>query len=170
VLNVAIAQIVGVFGVRGELKCRPTSAGAEAMLRTRRCFLDAEGKQSLTIDKARRHHGQLVLELGGVATMEAAQALVGVTLYLPREELKLATDEFLDEDLIGLRLLDPAGRSLGVVAGVEHYPAHDCLVIDPGRALVPLVRAFVQRIDLVRREITMDLPTGLLDGREAEEA
>ncbi|HTV72579.1 MAG TPA: ribosome maturation factor RimM [Candidatus Acidoferrales bacterium] len=168
--NVAIAQIIGVFGVRGELKCRPTSAGADAMVQARRCFLDSEGKGQVTITHARRHHGQLILTLGDVGTVEAAQALVGASLYLPREELALAPDEYLDDDLVGLRLLDPTGRALGTVAGVEHYPAQDCLVIEPGRALVPLVRDFVRAIDLAQREITMDLPVGLLDTREAEEA
>ncbi|HEY0798491.1 MAG TPA: ribosome maturation factor RimM [Candidatus Baltobacteraceae bacterium] len=169
-LNLPIAQIVGVFGLRGELKCRPTSAGEDAVDSGVACFLDAEGARSLTIAHARRHHGQLLISIDGVESVEAAQVLVGTTLYLPKEDLRLRDGEYLDEDLVGLRVIDPQGVELGIVGGIEHFPAQDCLVVGPARALVPLVRAFVRNIDLVAGSITMDLPKGLLDSGDAEEA
>ncbi len=74
----------------------------------------------------------------------------------------LGPDEYLDADLIGLRLLDEKGTELARVVGVEHYPAQDCLVVEPGRALVPLVKAFIKRIDVDDGVIVTELPEGLL--------
>jgi 16S rRNA processing protein RimM len=170
VANLAVAHIAGVFGIRGELKCRPTSVGTEAIESGRRCFFDAEGKRPVTIRGTRRHLQQLLVAFEGVSTVEAAQAFVGATLYLPREEIPLGANEFFDDELIGIRVLDPAGTELGVVVAIEHYPAQDCLVLEPGRILIPLVRAFVVAIDVAQRSITMDLPRGLIDTLEAEEA
>ncbi|HEX3469012.1 MAG TPA: hypothetical protein VHT05_13120, partial [Candidatus Elarobacter sp.] len=59
---------------------------------------------------------------------------------------------------------------LGEVVAVEHYPAQDVLLVGPQRAMVPLVRAFVRAIDIGARRISVDLPAGLLDPRDADEA
>jgi 16S rRNA processing protein RimM len=75
----------------------------------------------------------------------------------------LEPGEYLDADLIGLRLIDASGKLLGEVVGIEHFPAQDCLVVGPQRALVPMVKAFIGAIDLEARTIAVgDLPEGLL--------
>jgi 16S rRNA processing protein RimM len=160
---VPFARIVGVFGVRGELKCTTTSAGQNVLSAGKEYALDAEGRRKVRCIGVRRQQNRQVLALDNVTTPEAARALVGSELFAERSELKLEPDEFLDDDLIGLRLFDIAGDELGTVVGVEHLPAQDCLVVGPKRALVPLVSAFVRSIDLDRRAIVVDLPAGLLD-------
>lgn len=164
-----IARLVGVLGLRGELKCRLTSVGEGTIEVRREFFLSPLGERSVIVSKVRRHHQQCVLSLQGVESVEAARELVGMQLYLPREQIVLSQGEFLDDDIVGARLVDMQGLELGVVSGVEHYPAQDCLVVGPGRALVPLVKAFVQKIDIEQRRIIVTLPPGLLDQREAEE-
>ena len=142
---------------------RPTSVGEEAIVAGRACFLSADGTGSVVLAEVRRHHRQVLVRFQGVENIEAAQALVGMQLFVPREEIVLSPGEFLDEDIVGMRMLDPEGKELGWVCGVEHYPAQDCLVVEPGRALVPLVKAFVREIDLEERRIVVALPPGLLD-------
>jgi len=150
--------------VRGELKCAPTSLGEDAIVAGREYARDAAGTgERLRCTKARRHHARLVVEFEGVTTVERAQQLIGTELFTERENVELAPGEYYDGDLIGLRLLDEAGRELGSVVGVEHFPAQDCLVVGPGKALVPLVKAFVRDIDLDARTIVMSLPAGLLE-------
>ena len=165
-----VARLVGLFGISGEFKCRPSSAGEEAVTADRVFFLDPEGKRALTTTMVRRHHKRMIVKLSGIETLEAAQPLVGSTLYLPREQIHVREGEFLDHDLIGLRLCDLEGRELGVVRSVEHYPAQDCLLVEPGHALVPLVRAFILDIDTAQGQIIVSLPEGLLDQQHAEEA
>jgi 16S rRNA processing protein RimM len=166
----AVARLTGLFGVHGELKCRPSGAGEEAIVEHREFFLDPQGKRAVVPTIVRRHHKRIVLKLRGVESIDAARPFVGATLYLPREQVILREGEFLDEDLVGARLFDPQGKELGTVSGVEHYPAQACLVVEPGRALLPMVRAFIKEIDIAARRIVVTLPEGLLDPREAEEA
>jgi 16S rRNA processing protein RimM len=163
-----VAQFVGVFGIHGELKIQPSSAGEDAIVADRIFFLDPAGKRSVVPTMVRRRHKRIVVKLSGVESVEAAKLLVGTNLYLPREHIPLRDFEFLDQDLIGMSLYDTQGQPLGTVRGVEHYPAQDCLLVEPGHVLIPLVRAFVRKIDLVKRCITIMVPEGLFDSDRAE--
>jgi 16S rRNA processing protein RimM len=167
---VAVARLDGLFGIRGELKCRATSAGAALIEAGRRFSLDERGEREVTIAQVRRHHGRFVVTLEDARDAIAAQAFVGCRLFVARESVALEAGEFLEDDLAGVRLLDEAGRELGRVVRVEHYPASDCLVVSPGNALVPMVREFILRVDLETGTMTVRLPDGLLDAELAEEA
>jgi 16S rRNA processing protein RimM len=154
---------VGIFGLHGELRCRPGAFGEDPLEAGRSYALAPQGEaRRLQCFAVRRHHDRLLLSFEGVATPEAARELIGGELFAERDEIELGHDEYFDADLIGLRLLDEAGKELGKVVGVEHYPAQDCLVVEPGRALVPLAKAFVRAIDLAARTIVVALPEGLL--------
>jgi 16S rRNA processing protein RimM len=129
-------------------------------------FTLGEGAAARTLRcrSVRRHHEKLLLAFEGIDTPEAARELAGRNVHAELEDAPLGPNEYLDADLVGLRLLDEGGRDLGrVVVAVQHYPAADCLVVDPGGSLVPLVKAFVRNIDLDAGTIATALPEGLLD-------
>ena len=88
--------------------------------------------------------------------------MLGASLWSERSEAQLAEGEYLDEDLIGCRLLQD-DRVLGSVVAVRHYPAQDVLELEGGR-LIPLVGAFVREIDLDARVVRVEVPPGLLEG------
>jgi 16S rRNA processing protein RimM len=162
--GVSVGKLVGVFGIKGELKCLPSGVGLDTIVPGREFATGAaDASRRLLCTSARRHHERLVVSFEGVATVEDAQALVGCELFAERDDVELGPGEYLDRDLIGLRLLDPDGHELGAVVGVEHFPAQDCLVVGAGRALVPLVRAFAPAIDLKAGTIVMTLPEGLIE-------
>jgi len=169
---VVAARLGATFGVHGELACLPTRIGEDALragLRVRAEAHSGEG-DDVTIAAIRHHHGRLLVALEGVATVEEARALTGRSLLIARDAVVLRDGEYLDDDLVGLRLEDEAGGALGVVSGVRHFPAQDCLVVGPGNAFVPLVRAFIREVDVAGGRIVVSLPPGLLDERLAEEA
>jgi len=162
-VKVVVGRLTGVFGVRGELKCRPAPAGAAAFAAGRSYALGASpGARELRCRSVRHHHEKLLVAFEGIDSPEAARALTGSELYADQGEAELGPDEYRDADLVGLRLLDEAGRELGSVTAVRHLPAQDCLVVGTQGALVPLVKAFVRRIDLESGTIVTSLPEGLL--------
>jgi 16S rRNA processing protein RimM len=165
VSKAAVGRLTGVFGVRGELKCRPTPLGTGAFGPGKTFALGSlADAREVRCTGMRRHHERLLLAFEGFATPEAARELVGAELYAEIEPAKLAADEYLDADLIGLRLIASDGRELAHVVAVRHFPAQDCLVVEPGGALVPLVKAFVTAIDIRAGTIGVTLPEGLLEG------
>lgn len=165
-----VGRIAGVFGIRGELKCDPTSAGRTLFSAHERFRLRlADGSpEDVEITAIREHKGRLLIRLGGVESATEAERYSGATFYASRERIELDTGEYLDVDLAGCMLYDPHGKALGLVERVEHYPSSDMLVVH-GK-LVPMVEAFIQSVDVARKTIVADLPAGLLDEENAEEA
>jgi 16S rRNA processing protein RimM len=160
---IAVAKLVGVFGIRGELKCRAEPGHEDALAPGREYALGSEpDARRLTCTGLRHHHKRRLIAFAEIATPEEARQYVGRELYAQSVATPLAPNEYPVADLIGLQLLDEAGRKLGEVVGIEHFPAQDCLQIGPERALVPLVAAFVRAIDLEAGTIVMRLPEGLL--------
>jgi 16S rRNA processing protein RimM len=162
--------VAGVFGLRGELKIVASRIGDDALaegLQVRAHLPDGTSR-ALRIRSLRRHQGRPLLAFDGIDDANAAQTLVGATLAIDRASVRLARGEYFDDDLVGCALVDADGVVLGKVRAVEHYPAQDVLLV--GRAIVPLVRAFVKKVDVAAKQIVVDVPPGLLNDAEAEEA
>lgn len=150
--------------MRGELKIDASRIGADALapgLRVR-----ANGEE-YAVAEVRFHKGRPLVRFSGIDDATAAETLVGATLFVARADAALGEGEFFDDDLTGCVLVDADDRELARVLAVEHYPAQDMIRTD--RGLVPLVRAFITRVDVAAKRIHVRLPPGLIDGR-AEEA
>ncbi len=160
--DLPIGRIAGIFGLRGELKCDPTTSGRTIFSpgATLRCTIDGHS-QELTLESVREHKGRLLVRFAGVGDATSAQTLIGAMFFAPRERLDVAADEYLDIDLAGCEVFGMDGKRYGTVERVEHYPLNDMLIVD-GRML-PMVKAFIREIDIVARRIVVDVPPGLLD-------
>jgi 16S rRNA processing protein RimM len=176
--DVNAGRVAGVFGLRGELKVAPSRIGDDALdagVEVRASLADGTVR-ALRVRALRRHQGRPLVSFDGVDDATSAQALVGAMLAIARDDVVLDAGEYFDDDLVGCALVDAGGVVVAEVVAVEHYPAQDVLVValprerGAGRAMVPLVRAFVKNIDVRARRISVELPPGLLDSQEAEEA
>ncbi|MGB6986750.1 MAG: ribosome maturation factor RimM [Candidatus Aquilonibacter sp.] len=155
-----VGRIAGLFGVRGELKCDPTSAGRALFVPGAQLRCAGE---MVTIESVREHKGRLLITLAQAHDATEAERFIGATFVASREELDVEPGEYLDVDLVGCAVVDANGTPYGAVERVEHYPASDMLVV--GGRLLPMVGAFIKNIDIKKREIVVDdLPHGLLDG------
>jgi len=172
--DVNAGRLAGVFGLRGELKLAASRIGDDALHAGSavRATLGDGVSRELRLRSLRRHAGRPLVAFDGVDDAAAARMLVGATLWIARDGVALGDGEFFDDDLVGCALVDANGRELARVRGVEHYPAQDVLIVDVGAraAMVPLVRAFVRNVDVAAKRIVVELPDGLLDARDAEEA
>lgn len=160
--EVAVGRIAGAFGLTGELKCDPTSAGRSVFTlgAQLRCARGAESR-AIRITGVRPHRERLLIRVAGVDDPEAAKAYAGALLFAPRERIELQSEEYFADDLLGCVVRGVDGSNYGIVERVEHYPASDMLIVD-GR-MIPMVRAIVTEVDLARRRIVVDPPPGLLD-------
>lgn len=160
--EIPVGRLVGLFGVRGELKCDPTPVGRDLLAAGER-FVAVHGNtvRAVTIASIRPHKGRVLVRFEQIADANAAAALVGWELRAERSRVRLAPGEYLSDDLIGCTVYDAAGTALGDVRAVEHYPASDMLVVRGG--MIPLVRAFVREIDITARRIVVEIPDGLLE-------
>jgi 16S rRNA processing protein RimM len=161
VTEIEVGRIAGVFGLHGELKCDPTSAGRIVFSAgtTLRCERD-QSSSPIRLSQVRPHKGRLLIRIEGVDDADAAGEFVGAALYAPRQDVVLNEGEYFDEDLVGCAVWGTDDTPYGTVERVEHYPAGDMLVV--AGHLVPMVRAIVCEIDLAGHRIVIDPPSGLL--------
>lgn len=104
--------------------------------------------------------GGVRLTLDGVADRNRSEALVGATLWAPRESLGalLGEDEWLDTDLLGLDVVTGDGVALGKLTEVIATGANDVYVVtaeDGGEALVPAVGHALLDVNLETRRMTV---------------
>ena len=145
---VTLAAITGAHGIRGEVKLKIFADD----LASYRLFNGGTLKLvSLRQDIAR---------FEGVADRNAAEAMRGTALTVPRSSLPpLGEGEYYHADLIGLPACSETGEPLGTVVAVENYGASDLVEIERAggrRFLVPLTPQAVPHWD--ERELVVADP------------
>lgn len=161
---VRLATVVAAHGVKGafRLRCfteRPESVAAYGPV------CDERGRELFALEVLHRVPGGVVARAAPVADRDAALALRGRSLYVPRARLpEPGEDEFYQEDLLGLEAVDPEGRRLGRVVAVLDHGAGEILELETERGRLidlPFTRAVVPRVDLAAGRLTVVTPAGL---------
>ena len=166
---VAIGEVTRAHGIRGEVRVIPLTDDPKRFHRLVECVLwDAsrDERETRRIATARRHGEAVVIRLEGCETPEAAAALSGRLLALPREEaLPTPAGRFYEWQLEGCEVLKEDGHTIGRVSRIEHAPAQDLWVVSDGATehLVPAVPEIVVEVDLAARRVVIRPPEGLLD-------
>lgn len=166
-----VGHITGAYGIAGGIRVSPYSPDADALLQVKTWWLDKPALRPVKVRTARLHSGDVVATLADVKDRDAAEALKGATISIPRSEFPaLPEDEYYWTDLIGMDAVNLQGEALGKVADMMHNGAQSILRIMPGHApsddlatkdkaqerLVPFVDQFVKEVDLAGKKITLD--------------
>ena len=170
-MRLVVARVGRAHGIRGEVTVEVrTDAPQERFVPGVRLHVTGEhalrGLDAVTLAGVRDHNGTLLLTFDEVLDRTAAEALRGAVLEADVPDDVDEPDAWYDHQLVGLRVLDPAGAELGQVVAVEHPPAQDLLVVrrpDGARRLVPFVTALVPTVDVAGGTLVVDAPPGLLD-------
>jgi 16S rRNA processing protein RimM len=163
---VVMGQVLTPWGVRGWVKVRPYSEATGALVGHATWWVrpaDGSEWQPRSRLEARVHADTVVARLEGVESREAALAMRGFEIAVPRAELPAAAaNEIYQADLVGLAVVNREGVALGTVAGVVEHGAHPLLVVarpDGERGaqrLIPYVPVHIDGIDLAARRIDVD--------------
>jgi 16S rRNA processing protein RimM len=102
-----------------------------------------------------------ILRLSGCDSREAAEALRGSDLFVPRSAAPpLGEDEFWADELVGCAVVD-GDQPIGTVRRLLAYPSCELLEVDRGEGgrdlLVPLVRDAIRAVDVEARVIDVAL-------------
>lgn len=161
--RVLLGRIVGVHGVRGAVKLESFTEPRTAIFGYRPWLLERGPDRFDEVPGAQGHaQGKgIVATLAGVADRDAAAALAGVNIWVPREALpKLAPGEVYQADLEGLQVVNEAGDDLGRVSHLFDNGAHNVLVTRDAagrQRLIPyVVEVYVKSVDLDAGCITVD--------------
>jgi len=106
----------------------------------------------------------VILELDGVEDRDTAESLRGSDVLVEREVLEpLGEGLYYATDLIGLEVVDTAGRSLGRLREVFDNGAHEVYVVGEGddEILLPVIDGVVIEVDPEAGRVVVAPPEGL---------
>jgi 16S rRNA processing protein RimM len=163
--RICLGQIGAAHGVGGEVRLRSFTSDPQAIA----CYgaLETEDGRVLRIESLRPAKNHFVARLAGICDRSAAAELTNVKLYVPRDRLPEPdqADEFYYADLVGLAVVDPAGKSLGTVVAVHNFGAGDLIEVrreaGGNTELVPFNETTVPVVDVASGRIVVDPPDGL---------
>jgi 16S rRNA processing protein RimM len=163
---VALAEVARPHGLAGELRLKVYNLDSDILLRRPPVVLrlpDAAVRE-VRITAARAVDKAVLVKLAGVDDRDAAEALRGAELCVPRASLPPPEEgEFYACDLEGAEAV-LAGEPVGRVLELRSYPTCDVLVVErPGGTSleVPLLDAYVGRVDPERGVVELVTIEGL---------
>jgi len=157
---ITVGRLHGAFGVRGEVKLESYTAPERAIADYQPWTLrDARGNERVCEGAKVREGGKgLVASVPGIADRDAADALRGVEVLVPRSVLPApAPGQYYWVDLEGLRVVNLDGVEFGTVSHVFNNGANDVLVTHGERErMIPFVQPdFVTAVDVEAGVITV---------------
>ena len=177
---IEVGRILDAWGVKGWLKILPHSTLPEALFSAKSWFLQApdvkfrpgfnafSGTVAINVDEAKTHSDSVVAKIAGLDDRDAAEALRGCRIFLPRSSFPAATkDEYYWVDLIGLKVVNREGVVLGCVRDLMATGPHSVLCVEYATTredgsntvderMIPFVAVYVDAVDLSARSITVD--------------
>jgi len=159
--TITVGRLHGAFGVRGELKLESFTVPETAILRYQPWTLrDAQGRERV-VEGARGRAGAkgLVVTVPGVEGREAAEAMRGTDVLVPRSALPPpAPGEYYWVDLEGLRVRNLEGVDFGIVSHLFSTGANDVLVARGERERMIPWRApdYIRSVDFDAGMVTVD--------------
>jgi 16S rRNA processing protein RimM len=151
-------------GTSGEIPLLPFNAGAAQdvvpvpPVRVR--LARAQEVSEATLVACRQVHVGFLVRFDGITSREAASALAGQELHLPRTAFgPLDEAEFYVEDMVGCEAFRPDGQRIGRVTATFWNGAQDVMTIvgdDGSERLLPVVPEYVLEFGRESRRVIVD--------------
>jgi 16S rRNA processing protein RimM len=162
-----VAEVARPHGIKGELRLKVYNPASDLLRRRPPVLLrlpdGSEREASITM--AREVDKALLVQIAGVDDRNAAEALRGAEVCVPRASLPPPGEgEFYAWDVEGAAAVLTSGEPVGQVIELTSYPTCDVLVVvrpDGKRIEVPLVEAYVARVDAERGVVELVTVDGL---------
>ena len=150
--TVVVGKVTKAHGLHGEVVVLVFSDNPDRFSVGSSVFF--ENGRELRVHAARPNGGRLLVSFEGVADRNAADALRGITLVVPRSSLPdLPEGEYWPHQLEGCEVVTESGRTLGAIVDVIANPANDLWVAmdaTGAETLVPAIREVVVDVDSPR--------------------
>jgi 16S rRNA processing protein RimM len=159
--RVCVGVIVGAHGVKGEVRVKSFTA-EPGDVTAYGPMTDADGARRFEVEVTGSSRGVALARIEGVDDRDAAEALKGTELYVPRDALPPAgEDEFYHADLIGLAVELEDGSAFGAVKALHDFGAGEVIEIatkDGPDVVLPFTRRVVPVVDLEAGRVVIAPP------------
>lgn len=157
-----LGKIVGTHGIKGEIRIISDFRYKEKVFVKNFPIYIGKKHEKEEIETYRVHKSFDMITMKGYTNINEVLKYKSYPVYIKRKDLKLASNEILDEDLIGLPIMmnnEEKGVVEKVILGTQ-----DKLLIKNGEKIyyIPYVKEIVKEI-IPQKEIIIENISGLLD-------
>ncbi len=164
---ISVGKILNFHGIKGEVKMGFT-AGRETVLKNlKQVFVFTDNvKKQLDVESVRFHKNTAIIKFKQLNSINDVMSVKGLLVHVNEDILKagLQKDEFLINDLIGLKVYDTEGIEIGKVSDVGENKASNLLEIQKNNGLkfmVPFVKEWVPHVYIADNKIVVNLIDGI---------
>jgi 16S rRNA processing protein RimM len=167
---ITLARVVKTQGRHGEVAAEIHSDVPDRFAEGMKLFAlskAGDSRREVEIESLWPHKDLLVLKFVGVDSMSDAEALIGSELQVPKaERAELEQGWNYVSDLVGCAVFDH-GNEIGRIEDVQLGAGEAPLLIVAGaggkKYDVPFAEAYLEGVDLRRKQVRMTLPDGMLE-------
>ncbi len=164
----AVGKIHRAHGIRGDVSVEMWTDRIDRFEVGNQLWSLKDGEPyPLVIQVVRKSTRGLIIKFEGMATRDDAEKLAGAEIAVSMEDRGAPEfGTYYVSDLIGCRVVCDDGRELGRISEVISQPHHDLYLVDGqyGEIIVPVVREFIQEIDIDQRCVIVRKMEAFWDG------
>ena len=174
-MDLVVGRLGRPHGVHGEISVEVRTDEPELRFAKGSKLSIKESNNQLTVLSSRWHQEKMLVKFEEITDRDRANEIKGKTLTIKIDPNSIETkkDQYYEFQLAGLKVIDKNDKTLGKIKEVITNLAQDLLVVetvDKREVLVPFVKQIVTNVDLDKKQVIMDPPTGLFDEENAIDA
>ncbi|OIK87348.1 ribosome maturation factor RimM [Oenococcus oeni] len=158
-----IGRVINTHGIAGELKIDFNTDFPEQRFAKNSELLIAGEK--LVVQSSRPFKQFWLIKFSDHENINLVEKYKGEDIFInERKEPRLSEGEFLVSQIIGLKVIDEKGNSIGKIADSFHTGANDVWTIKKSNGkeiLIPYIDQVVKKVDLQTSTVTIELLEGL---------
>ena len=163
-----VGVITSTHGIAGEVKVFPTTDDANRFKKLKKCILKTE-RETMELDIAgvKFFKNMVILKFKQFTNINEVEKFRNGELYVTRENaMPLEEGEYYICDLIGLKVVDEDGNTVGVISDVLQTAANDVFVVQgkgKKEILVPYIDDCVKNVSMEEKKVTVVLLPGMAE-------
>ena len=161
---VLIGKLVNTHGLKGEVRILSQFKYKSKVFKQGMKIYIGAAKICETITGYRHHKIFEMITMEGYNNIDDVLKYKGEYVFVNKEDILLENNEYLNEDIIGLKVISD-GIYHGVVKRIDNYNGNEILVVenDKKNYLIPYNFDIILTISLEKKEIYIKNITGLFD-------
>ncbi|MDX8335358.1 ribosome maturation factor RimM [Candidatus Cetobacterium colombiensis] len=166
----SVGRVSGTHHLKGAIKVTSNIDDLEILNGNKVMVELSSGEiKILTIKKvAHMIDKKWIVEFEELTNKTDAGTIQNAVIKVRRDILGIEEDEFLANDVIGMKAITESGENIGEVVDIYETAAHDIYVIEDEEfeTMIPDVEVFIKKIDFNKREMIVSLIEGMREKKK----
>ena len=163
-----LGKILKTHGNKGQVLVHLDVDDTESYQKLESVYLDLHGERIpfFIASIELKHNRKAVVQFQDFNTIEDAESLQGLEMYLPITELPaLQGNQFYYHEIKGFHVVDANHGNIGVIEDILELPHQSLFQIRHGEKeiLIPIVEEIIQKVDRRKKLLMIEAPAGLIE-------